>query len=66
MNTIEYKVIFLYFKKSFTTQEIALVLNISLSKIDNIIDQEWKSIQNVQKILHLDAVEETKNGIIIC
>jgi DNA-directed RNA polymerase specialized sigma subunit len=66
MNTIEYKVIFLYFKKSFTTQEIALVLNISLSKIDNIIDQEWRSIQTIQKVLLIDSFKETINGEKIC
>jgi hypothetical protein len=66
MNTIEYKVIFLYFKKSFTTQEIALVLNMSLSKIDNIIDQEWRSIQTIQKVLLIDSFKETINGEKIC
>lgn len=49
-NNTVYKVIFLYSKKGFTIQEIQMVLDISTKEIDHIIDQEFKSIQNVNRI----------------
>lgn len=50
-NNTVYKVIFLYSKKGFTIQEIQTVLDISTKEINHIIDEEFKSIQTVNKIL---------------
>ena len=47
--TTPYKVIFLYFRKGFTTQEIAMLLDIDTKKVDEIIDQEWTTVHNLQK-----------------
>ncbi len=52
LNT-EYKVIFLYFKKGFTVQEIAMVLNLKSKQIDTIVDQELNSISQIQKQLFI-------------
>ncbi len=57
-NNTVYKVIFLYSKKGFTIQEIQMVLDISTKEIDHIIDQEFKSIQNVNRIAMRDYARD--------
>lgn len=47
--TTPYKVIFLYFRKGFTTQEIAMLLDINTKNVDEIIDQEWTTVHNLHK-----------------
>ena len=57
-NNTVYKVIFLYSKKGFTIQEIQTVLDISTKEINHIIDEEFKSIQNVNQIVMRDYARD--------
>ncbi len=48
--SIHYKVVFLYYKKGFSVQEIMMVLNLKQKQVDDIIDVEFKTMMHLEKL----------------
>ena len=59
--TTEYKIIYLYFKRGFSPAVIAMLLDLTEVEITTIIDQEWKTISNIQKIQFIENGEKALN-----
>lgn len=48
--SIHYKVVFLYYKKGFSVQDIMMVLNLKQKQVDDIIDVEFKTMMHLEKL----------------